>query len=127
MEKLEAAALFIFIGAQAVTHWLPHTIVKGERNFIITGTYLKSNPGFKKSWKLKRDPYLLKTSIPGVFAAGDVRSGAMNRVASAVGEGVMTISMDIDICLRSDQLFKVSYFATCIIADNLTHFSLMFS
>jgi len=93
VKEQEAAALFIFIGAQAVTQWLPQTIEKDAKNFIYTGTDLKLNPDYKKFWKLKRDPYLLETSIPGVFAAGDVRSGAMNRVASAVGEGAMSISM----------------------------------
>ena len=93
IKEQEAAALFIFIGAQAVTQWLPQEIEKDTKNFICTGTDLKINPEFKKFWKLKRDPFLLETSIPGVFAAGDVRSGAMNRVASAVGEGAMSISM----------------------------------
>lgn len=92
-KEVEAAALFIFIGAQAVTQWLPQSILKDTKNFIITGTDLKISMDFKKSWKLQRDPYILETSIPGVFAAGDVRSGAMNRVASAVGEGAMSISM----------------------------------
>ncbi len=91
-EKL-SVALFIFIGAQAVTQWLPDKVLKDSRNFVLTGVDLKNNPQFKKIWKSKRDPYLLETSIPGVFSAGDVRSGAMNRVASAVGEGAMTISM----------------------------------
>ncbi|GAA5025309.1 fused response regulator/thioredoxin-disulfide reductase [Marivirga lumbricoides] len=91
--EVEAAALFIFIGAKAVTEWLPESVVKDKRNYVITGVDLKHYPQFKKIWKLPRDPYLLETSIPGVFSGGDVRSGAMNRVASAVGEGAMTISM----------------------------------
>lgn len=93
MKEVDAAALFIFIGAQAVTQWLPESVVKDKRNFVITGVDLKYDPKYKKFWKLSRDPYLLETSIPGVFSGGDVRSGAMNRVASAVGEGAMTISM----------------------------------
>lgn len=93
IKEVEAAALFIFIGAQAVTQWLPESVVKDKRNFVITGVDLKYDAQFKKLWKLSRDPYLLETSIPGVFSGGDVRSGAMNRVASAVGEGAMTISM----------------------------------
>ncbi len=92
-EELELAALFIFIGAQAVTQWLPEQVIKDARNFVCTGVDLKIAPDFKKRWKLNRDPYLLETSVPGVFAAGDVRSGAMNRVASAVGEGSMSISL----------------------------------
>ncbi|RYZ48872.1 MAG: fused response regulator/thioredoxin-disulfide reductase, partial [Sphingobacteriales bacterium] len=62
------------------------------REFIETGRDMKMNDEFRKVWKLDRDPYLLETSSPGIFAAGDVRSGAMNRVASAVGEGSMAIS-----------------------------------
>jgi thioredoxin reductase (NADPH) len=94
-EKVEKTidAMFIFIGAQAVTKWLPDQVLKDDRNFVLTGVDLKNHPQFKKLWKRKRDPYLLETSIPGVFSAGDVRSGAMNRVASAVGEGAMSISM----------------------------------
>lgn len=91
-EKL-VQALFIFIGAQAVTNWLPEKVLKDQRNFVLTGVDLRGHPDFTKIWKIKRDPYLLETSIPGVFSAGDVRSGAMNRVASAVGEGAMSISM----------------------------------
>jgi CRP-like cAMP-binding protein len=79
------------LGPQAVIHWLDDSVLKDPRNFILTGVDLLTS-GSKKAWRLKRDPYLLETSIPGVFAAGDVRSGAMNRVASAVGEGAMAIS-----------------------------------
>ncbi|HSF54990.1 MAG TPA: FAD-dependent oxidoreductase [Algoriphagus sp.] len=86
-------ALFIFIGAQAVTQWLPENVIKDRQNFILTGIDLKNHVNFKKLWKKERDPYLLETSVPGVFSGGDVRSGAMNRVASAVGEGAMAISM----------------------------------
>ncbi len=92
-EVVALAALFIFIGAQAVTQWLPEQVLKDARNFVLTGVDLKAQPGFGKRWKHNRDPYLLETSVPGVFAAGDVRSGAMNRVASAVGEGSMSISL----------------------------------
>ncbi|MEJ2880209.1 FAD-dependent oxidoreductase [Pedobacter sp. GR22-6] len=88
----EASALYIFIGAKPFTDWLKLDIVKNERGFIETGRELKRYSEFDKTWKLKRDPYLLETSCPGIFAAGDVRSGAMNRVASAVGEGSMAIS-----------------------------------
>jgi thioredoxin reductase (NADPH) len=92
-KEQEAVALFVFIGAQAVTQWLPEEIIKDIKNFVVTGTDLKINDDFKKKWKLQRDPFLLETSVPGIFAAGDVRSGAMNRVASAVGEGAMSISL----------------------------------
>ncbi|HVV56140.1 MAG TPA: NAD(P)/FAD-dependent oxidoreductase, partial [Mucilaginibacter sp.] len=88
----EAVALYIFIGARPFTDWIKLDIIKNEKEFIETGRDLQSRDEFKKVWKLKRDPYLLETSCPGVFAAGDVRAGAMNRVASAVGEGSMAIS-----------------------------------
>jgi len=87
-----ADALYIFIGAKPFTDWLGIDIIKDEKGFIETGRDLKLNTEFDKIWKQKRDPYLLETSCPGVFAAGDVRAGAMNRVASAVGEGSMAIS-----------------------------------
>lgn len=90
-EVKPAAALFIFIGAKPMTEWLTLDIVKDPKGFLETGPGLNRYENFKKSWKLEREPYLLETCIPGVFAAGDVRSGAMNRVASAVGEGSMAI------------------------------------
>jgi len=87
-----AAALYIFIGAKPFTEWIPLDILKDEKGFLETGRSLKTYEGYNKIWKQPRDPYLLETSCPGVFAAGDVRSGAMNRVAAAVGEGSMAIS-----------------------------------
>jgi thioredoxin reductase (NADPH) len=88
----EAAALYIFIGAKPYTDWIKLDIIKNDRDFIETGRELRGYDEFNKNWKLKRDPYLLETSCAGIFAAGDVRAGAMNRVASAVGEGSMAIS-----------------------------------
>ncbi|MDO7745221.1 MAG: fused response regulator/thioredoxin-disulfide reductase, partial [Pedobacter sp.] len=88
----EAAALYIFIGAKPYTDWLKLDIIKDGKEFIETGRELRNYEGFAKIWKLPRDPYLLETSCAGIFAAGDVRAGAMNRVASAVGEGSMAIS-----------------------------------
>jgi thioredoxin reductase (NADPH) len=88
----KANALFIFIGAKPFTDWIGLDIIKDDKGFLETGRDLKSYDLFKKIWKQDRDPYLLETSCPGVFAAGDVRAGAMNRVASAVGEGSMSIS-----------------------------------
>ncbi|WP_426329020.1 FAD-dependent oxidoreductase [Pedobacter sp. R-06] len=92
LEKHKAAALYIFIGAKPFTDWLGEAIERDVNGFIRTGQNLRYDSRFEQFWKLKRDPYLLETSIPGVFAAGDVRSGAMSRVASAVGEGSMAIS-----------------------------------
>ncbi|MDB4922571.1 FAD-dependent oxidoreductase [Mucilaginibacter sp.] len=87
-----AAALYIFIGAKPYTDWLKLDILKDEKGFIETGRELRRYDEFPKIWKQKRDPFLLETSCNGIFAAGDVRAGAMNRVASAVGEGSMAIS-----------------------------------
>jgi thioredoxin reductase (NADPH) len=90
--KHKANALFIFIGARPFTDWIGLDIIKDDKGFLETGRDLKTYENFKKIWKQDRDPYLLETSCPGIFAAGDVRAGAMNRVASAVGEGSMAIS-----------------------------------
>ena len=87
-----AAALYIFIGAKPFTDWLDDEIIKNDKGFIETGRDMQHYDRFQKIWKLDRDPYLLETSCAGIFAAGDVRAGAMNRVASAVGEGSMAIS-----------------------------------
>jgi thioredoxin reductase (NADPH) len=88
----QAAALYIFIGAKPFTDWIQLDIIKDEKGFIETGRELKNYDSFQKIWKQERDPYLLETSCPGIFAAGDVRATAMNRVAAAVGEGSMAIS-----------------------------------
>jgi thioredoxin reductase (NADPH) len=86
-KDLRAAAIFSFIGAVPRTEWLPDEIEKDEKGFIITGA-----PAFKSAqWKEKRQPYLLETTRPGIFAAGDVRSNSVKRVASAVGEGSMAV------------------------------------
>ncbi len=87
-----ADALYIFIGTRPFTEWIGLNIIKNSKGFIETGKDLKLHDNFKMIWKQDRDPYFLETSQPGIFAAGDVRSGAMNRVASAVGEGSMAIS-----------------------------------
>ncbi len=87
----QARALFIFIGTRPITGWLEIDLLKDEKGFLETGNSLTRYKNFKNIWKLDREPYLLETCVPGIFAAGDVRSGAMNRVASAVGEGSMAI------------------------------------
>ena len=91
-ETKEAAALYIFIGAKPYTDWIKLNIMRDSKGFIETGRDLRQYDDFAKIWKLNRDPFLLETSCAGIFAAGDVRAGAMNRVASAVGEGSMAIS-----------------------------------
>ncbi len=90
-ETKEAQALFIFIGNRPYTDWVKMDILKDGRGFIKTGRDVVLDENYKKLWKESREPYLLETCAPGIFASGDVRSGAMNRVASAVGEGAMAI------------------------------------
>ena len=90
-EEKEAEALLVFIGSKPITDWIRLEIVKNEAGFITTGRDLNAKKVFKKIWKKNRDPFFLETSYPGIFAAGDVRENAMNRVASAVGEGAMAI------------------------------------
>ena len=87
-----ARALFVFIGAQANTGWLEGAVKLDERGFILTGRELDDGALEAEAWRrLSREPYLLETSLPGVFAAGDARSGSIKRVASAVGEGSMAV------------------------------------
>ncbi|MEM6263476.1 MAG: FAD-dependent oxidoreductase [Bacteroidota bacterium] len=93
VQQVEARALFVFIGAKPYTDWLGNDILRNARGFVETGRAILQSPEGQKLWKRNREPYLLETSMPGVFASGDVRAGAMNRVASAVGEGAMTIKM----------------------------------
>ncbi|MGB5942860.1 MAG: FAD-dependent oxidoreductase [Leeuwenhoekiella sp.] len=90
-EEVEANALFIFIGSRPYTDWIKMNIIKDDRGFLETGRDLNQYENFKKVWKRDREPFLLETCSPGIFASGDVRAGAMNRVASAVGEGAMAI------------------------------------
>ena len=87
-----AAATFVFIGASPHTKMLGDLVELSSAGFILTGPDLYTNGKRPKSWKLKRDPYLMETSVPGIFAAGDVRDGVIRRVASAVGQGSTTIS-----------------------------------
>lgn len=91
-ELRQADAIYIFIGSKPYTDWIGNEIIRNDKGFIETGRDAKNYDSFGKIWKLQRDPYLLETSAHGIFAAGDVRANAMNRVASAVGEGSMAIS-----------------------------------
>ena len=89
---LPAAALFVLIGAEAHTHWLVGSIELDSHGFIVTGSDLSEQARNAPIWEtLGRDPYLLETSLPGVFAVGDVRSRSVKRVASAVGEGSIAV------------------------------------
>ena len=89
-EEVAASWLFIFIGASPRTDWLGEEVVRDKFGFIVTGHDLV-NPGNPMPWPLTRGPFALETSVPGVFAAGDVRLDSMKRVASAVGEGAMAV------------------------------------
>ena len=90
-EKLPAAALFIFIGAEPHTQWLDGIVCRDSKGFLVTGLNLLNGGKRPAGWNLVRDPYLLETSVPGVFAVGDVRDGAIRRVANSVGEGSIVL------------------------------------
>ena len=91
---LGARALFFFIGADANTGWLEGAVELDERGFVLTGRELDGSVLEEDAWRgLSREPYPLETSLPGVFAAGDARSGSIKRVASAVGEGSMAVRL----------------------------------
>lgn len=89
----DASWLFVFIGAEPPTQWLEGVVSRDERGFVLTGPDLLSEGTRPAGWPLARDPYHLETSVPGVFAAGDVRADSVKRVASAVGEGAMAVSL----------------------------------
>jgi thioredoxin reductase (NADPH) len=91
LERVPASAMFIFIGALPRTEWLANVIERDERGFILTGPDLIREGQHPKGWGLDRDPYLLETNIPGLFAVGDVRHGSVKRVASGVGEGSVAV------------------------------------
>ena len=91
LEKMQASAVFLFIGAVSHTEMLDGVVERNSAGFILTGDELMREGKRPKGWKLKRDPYLLETNVPGIFSVGDVRAGAMRRVASAVGQGSMAI------------------------------------
>src|SRR3984893_5262391 len=90
-ERVPASAMFIFIGAQPRTDWLADLIERDEHGFILTGPDLIRDGDAPKRWSLDRDPYLLETNVPGLFAVGDVRHGSVKRVASGVGEGSVAV------------------------------------
>ncbi len=92
-QTLPAAAVFLFIGAVPHSDLVAGVVERNHAGFILTGQDLIHGGRRPKNWKLKRDPYLLETSVPGIFAAGDVRQGAVRRVASAVGQGAIAISL----------------------------------
>ncbi|MEO8148527.1 MAG: FAD-dependent oxidoreductase [Bacteroidia bacterium] len=90
-QTVNTKALFIYIGARPGTEWLNDIVMKDDKGFIITGRELINEKSFHTFWKLEREPYLPETSIPGIFASGDVRFGALAGISSAVGEGSLAI------------------------------------
>jgi thioredoxin reductase (NADPH) len=90
-ERVPASSMFIFIGALPRTDWLGELVERDERGFILTGPDLIRDGQHPKGWNLERDPFLLETNVPGIFAVGDVRHGSVKRVASGVGEGSVAV------------------------------------
>jgi thioredoxin reductase (NADPH) len=89
--EIPASSLFVFIGAAPGTGWLPAAILRDEKGFLLAGPDLKLDGKLPECWHETREPYLLESSVPGVFVAGDVRHGSIKRVASAVGEGSIAV------------------------------------
>jgi len=89
--RVLANSMFVFIGAAPRTEWLPASILRDEQGFILAGTDLRTEGKLPTQWREAREPFLLESSIPGVFVAGDVRHGSIKRVASAVGEGSIAV------------------------------------
>jgi thioredoxin reductase (NADPH) len=85
-EDVDVSSVFVFIGARPRTGWLDGSVVTDPAGFVVTGPDLSAD-----RWSLERDPYLLESSVPGVFAVGDVRASSVKRVASAVGEGSVAV------------------------------------
>ncbi len=86
-----ATSLFVFIGAEPGTEWLPASILRDDKGFLLAGPDLRTDGKLPEGWTEQREPYLLESSVPGVFVAGDVRHGSIKRVASAVGEGSIAV------------------------------------
>jgi thioredoxin reductase (NADPH) len=91
VERVPATSVFVFIGAAPQTEWLSGFVKRDDRGFVLTGSDLMQDGKRPPGWTVDRDPFLLETSVPGVFAVGDVRHGSVKRVASGVGEGSIAI------------------------------------
>jgi thioredoxin reductase (NADPH) len=91
VERLPASSMFIYIGALPRTDWLEGIVARDERGFVLAGPDLLKDGKLPATWNLDRDPFLLESSVPGVFVVGDVRHGSIKRVASAVGEGAIAV------------------------------------
>jgi len=90
-KSVTTKALFIYIGTKPGTEWLSDIVLKDEKGFIKSGSELLKEKSFHTFWKLKREPFMTETSVPGIFASGDVRSGALAGISSAVGEGALAV------------------------------------
>ena len=88
---VQASSLFVFIGAEPGVEWLPGAVLRDDKGFVLAGPDLRQNGKAPDGWHENREPFLLETSVPGVFVAGDVRHGSVKRVASAVGEGSIAV------------------------------------
>jgi thioredoxin reductase (NADPH) len=93
MQTFDASAMFVFIGVRPQSQLVANLVKRDEKGYILTGTDLIVDKKPPQGWTLERDPFLLETSIPGIFAAGDVRFGTNHRVASAVGEGAIAFAL----------------------------------
>jgi thioredoxin reductase (NADPH) len=91
IENLPMSSAFIFTGAIPCTSWLREVVACDPHGFVLTGPQILQNDMYRGDWPLERPPFLLETSVPGIFAVGDVRSGSIKRVASAVGEGAIAV------------------------------------
>jgi thioredoxin reductase (NADPH) len=91
--EVSASSLFVFIGAAPVTAWLPQVLVRDDKGFLLAGPDLRVDGKWPEGWHETREPFLLESSVPGVFVAGDVRHGSVKRVASAVGEGSIAVQL----------------------------------
>jgi thioredoxin reductase (NADPH) len=92
-EEIDTEHLFVFIGASPPTDWLPEEVRRDPAGFVLTGPDLMRDGAVPLGWGHPREPYLLESSVPGVFVAGDVRSQSVKRVASAVGEGALVVTL----------------------------------
>jgi thioredoxin reductase (NADPH) len=88
---VQASSLFVFIGAEPGVEWLPNAVLRDDKGFVLAGPDLRQDGKALDGWHEQREPFLLETSVPGVFVAGDVRHGSVKRVASAVGEGSIAV------------------------------------
>jgi thioredoxin reductase (NADPH) len=89
--RVEASSLFVFIGAEPGVTWLPASVLRDDKGFVLAGPDIRQDGKALSGWTETREPFLLETSVPGVFVAGDVRHGSVKRVASAVGEGSIAV------------------------------------